>query len=219
MAEATRSLAAMLANGAISPEGAAGLVVEDNAVPPELLQGLDCSEPRGRYGCAKALRLAAQQNPTALYPYLSQVSAHLDGKNNIPKWTAIDILGSLALVDRDHRVDNMVPKLCGFLAAGSLITANHAIGTLAAIASTRIDLRPRITQAFLGTERFTYETPQCRNIAIGKVILAFGLYMDRTNVGSNVAAFVQRQVSNPRPATRNKAMAFLKRIGAPSQLP
>ena len=67
----------------------------------------------------------------------------------------------------------------------------------------------------VGTAR--YQTPECRNIAIGHAILALGDLLPRLRHPAAVVQFVRIQTTNPRPATRKKAEQFLKsRLGAPA---
>jgi hypothetical protein len=54
---------------------------------------------------------------------------------------------------------------------------------------------------------------ECRNIAIGKAILALEMFRDPANPGKAVLDFVGRQTGNSRRATANKAKAFIAERG------
>ena len=59
-----------------------------------------------------------------------------------------------------------------------------------------------------------YETPECRNVAIGHAIQALGAILPLLRNLAPVARFVRKQARNRRPATRKKAEQFLKsRLG------
>jgi hypothetical protein len=49
----------------------------------------------------------------------------------------------------------------------------------------------------------------CRNIAIGKAIVAIGMFVKQPR--KDVLEFVRRQTGNTRKATANKAKAFLRK--------
>jgi hypothetical protein len=132
------------------------------------------------------------------------------------KWTAIDIIGCLTSAGKNNRVDRVLKSLSGFLRGGKLITANHAIGALARIALAKPGYRDRITVELLTVEHSSYETEECRNIALGKVIEALGLYCMAAGENKRVMNFVSRQTTNGRPATRKKAEKFLSKLGRPT---
>ncbi|MEW5816265.1 MAG: hypothetical protein AB1798_12820 [Spirochaetota bacterium] len=59
---------------------------------------------------------------------------------------------------------------------------------------------------------YVYETDECRNIALGKVILALGTYVLQLKDKSEVIHFIERQTNNSRNATRKKAEQVLRKI-------
>jgi len=63
----------------------------------------------------------------------------------------------------------------------------------------------------LKIEHYNYETDECRNIALGKVILAIGSYFDRLKDKKIVIEFVEQQTKNTRNATKKKAEKFLRK--------
>lgn len=97
------------------------------------------------------------------------------------------------------------------LSADNLITANHAIATLADIALAKPEHQEKITVELLKVEYHNYDTDECRNIAIGTVILAVGPYFNELKAQEATVKFVKRQTKNTRNATRKKAGKFLKK--------
>jgi hypothetical protein len=69
----------------------------------------------------------------------------------------------------------------------------------------------RIADEFLRVEGYTYDTPECRNIATGHVLSAL-MKLDGIWGKGEVLSFVERQTRNPRPATRKKAQSALRRV-------
>ena len=168
-------------------------------------------DPKIKYPFAKKLLAFARENPAEIYPNLDFFIELLDNENKIIKWTAIDIIEILARVDRAKKIDKLMSKIFGLLSAGNLITANHAIAALTDIAMSKPEHRTEITNALLGVEHCDYDTDECRNIAIGKVILAISMYFDELDDKETTIECVRRQTKNTRNATRKKAEQFLRK--------
>jgi hypothetical protein len=64
----------------------------------------------------------------------------------------------------------------------------------------------------LKVERARYQTPECRNVAIGHAVLALGAIFPLLRHPAPALRFVKKQIKNPRPATRSKAAQFLQGI-------
>lgn len=173
------------------------------------LSDLSSDNPTVKYRRARSLVAIAKQNPEQLYPHLTSFIRLLKSENNIMKWTAIDIIGYVASIDKGGKTDTLLGRLYGFLQEGQLITANHAMSALATIALAKPEYQKQITQELLNVERYTYGTKECHNIAVGKAIQAMSLYSRRLPPDTRVLEFVSRQTTNTRPATRKKAQKFL----------
>jgi len=188
-------------------------VLADNKPLELVFQGLSSGVSRVKFGCSKALLLLSQKRPDLLYGRIERIVELLDSENQILKWNAIAILGNLAAVDTKHQIKSHLKKLFGFLACGELITANNAIAALGKIAYAFPDERRRITAQLLGIEHNKFDTDECRNIAIGKAILAIEVFLDPGKPAKSVFDFVRRQMENPRMATAKKAKAFSGKCG------
>ncbi len=188
--------------------------VAENKIPlASVFEGLSSKLPRVKFGCSKTLLLLSGKHPELLRGNIETIAELLDSNNRILKWNAIAILGNLAAVDTEGRIRSQLQKLYGFLAGGELITANNAIAALGKIARAFPEERKRIVAQLLGIERQSFETDECRNIAIGKAILALGMLCDPVNPGKPVLDFIGRQTGNSRKATANKAKAFIAKHG------
>jgi hypothetical protein len=176
------------------------------------LADLSSDDPKVKYCCAKNLIAIAKEDPARLYPHIDTFVKLLDGQNNVLKWTAIIIIGNLARVDKEKKVDRLIGKLVGFLNAGKLITANNATMALAGIAVAKPQYQKQITRELLKVEHYDYDTDECRNIAIGKVIEAIGSYSDQLKDKKGVIGFARRQTGNTRNATKKKAEQLLKKL-------
>jgi len=175
------------------------------------LADLQSDSAEVKYCCARNLIAIAKENPARLYPDIDTFVKLLDGDNNVLKWTAIIIIGNLARVDKEKKVDRLIGRLVGFLNAGKLITANNATMALAAVAIAKPQYQKQITAELLKVEHYDYDTDECRNIAMGKVIEAIGSYSHQLQDKKAVIEFAQRQTKNTRNATKKKAERFLKK--------
>ena len=168
-------------------------------------------DPKVKYPCAKSLLDVVKKDPERLYPDLDIFIDLLDSDNRILKWTAIDIIGSLAQVDSERVIDKLLGSIIKLLNTGNMITANHAITALTDIVLAKPEYRALINRELLKVENYSYETDECRNIAIGKVILAISSYSDKWEDRQATIDFVKRQTKNTRNATRKKAEQFLRK--------
>jgi hypothetical protein len=204
------SIYSELESGKINAEGVADGVAEREISPACVFGGLSNKRPRVKFGCSKALLILSEKHPELLSGHIDAIAERLDGNNRILKWNAIAILGNLAASDAGERVRDLADKLCGLMAEGELITANNAIAALGKIARANPGARKRITEKLLAIERQHFETGECRNIAIGKAIMALEMFCDPANAGKPVLDFISRQMGNSRNATAHKAKAFMR---------
>jgi hypothetical protein len=163
-----------------------------------------------KFRIAKELVSLSERAPQRLYPFFDQMADLLDVENNLIKWTGFQIVANLAAVDRPHRIDVIIERYLAPIAGPVMITAGHAIHGSAKIARSHPHLVDRIVPAILGVEQARYKTEECRNIAIGHAIIALESFSPAVRSSPEVTAFVERHMNNSRPATRKKALRFLK---------
>ena len=138
----------------------------------------------------------------------------LDSENRIFKWIAIDIIGNLTSVDFRNKFEEIYSKYFNFLSTEEIITIGHVIDNSGKIAKAKPLLSSKITNQLLKLENLT-TTPtlsaECKNVLLGKTILAFSQYFTQIKNKRTVISFVKKQLSNPRNATKKKAERFLKK--------
>jgi hypothetical protein len=177
-----------------------------------VFQGIADPGARIRFGCSKALLLLSSNAPDRLYPWVDRLAELLKHDNRILKWNGIAILGNLAALDGGRKIQPLLPTLFSFLSCGELITANISIEALGKIAKACPKIRGAIIKELLGVEHHTFATPECRNIALGKVLLALDKCIDPENTPNDVVEFAERQTGNRRPATGKKAATFWRKL-------
>src|SRR3990172_5296880 len=91
------------------------------------LAELSSEDPKVKYGGAKSILNTAKIDPSCLYPHIEFFEKLMVSENKILRWTGIDVIGRLAKVDCDKKVDRLLNKLFQLLNMANLITACHAV--------------------------------------------------------------------------------------------
>jgi hypothetical protein len=206
---------ARIRQAASNPPQLARKAIRNPHLFPELAEGLKADKPRVKYGCAKALRIISGQRPDLLYPHFDFFVRLLDHENKILQWDATFILSHLARVDTDRKFTAIFARYFSPIPGPVMITAAHAIQGGARIAQAKPRLADRIAAEVLKVATARYQTPECRNVAIGHAIVALGAILPLLRHPTPAVQFVRKQIRNRRPATRKKAEQFLSRILAP----
>ncbi|MFA5106705.1 MAG: DUF3795 domain-containing protein [Patescibacteria group bacterium] len=184
------------------------------------LKNLASDKPSVKYCTAKRAVELSKEKPRALYPKLGVFVPFLDGDNRIFKWTAIIIIGNLAIVDKNNRIGRLVPKLISFLHGQELITAANSIKALGLIAQAKPRFKEKIFTELIAVEKARYYnkgkvSPECRNVALGHVLSTFEAFPQDIARQKDLQAFIKRQLKNRRPAVREAAKKLLQLINKP----
>lgn len=180
---------------------------------PVLIAGIGDPKAAVKFKCLKLLNLVSARHPETLYPYFNTFSQYLESSQNIFKWNAIDILANLVAADDQDKFAALFQKYYGLLDEGSLITAGHVVESSPAIIRNRPGWEPDITRQLLRVQVIPLPTEECRNILSGKVILTFASYIGTSSLKNEMLEFARRQLDSTRPATRQKAEAFIRKFG------
>lgn len=172
---------------------------------PAAVQAMAVPFGTARFAAGKALALTAARDPRRVYPYFDVVAALLESESKIIRWNAIQIIASLAQADSDRKLDALLDTYLAFIRGGNLISAANAIQGAGRIVRGRPDLLGRIIPAILGVERATYETAECRNVAVGQVLGVLSELWSSVCRRPDVAKFVRRQKTNTRAAVARQA--------------
>jgi hypothetical protein len=188
------------------------LIFQDLSLIRDLIYAISSGDSTVRFKCAKVLRILSKANPKLLYPYFDFFSTLLDNQNNIIKWNTMDIIANIAEIDTEGKFEKIFKKYYGLLDEGSLITAGHVVDNSGKIANVKHNLREQITDHLISVERIDLPTEECRSILSGKVIQAFGQYINHIKYNNDVIAFIERHLKSDRNATRKKAEKLLKQL-------
>jgi hypothetical protein len=181
-----------------------------------LCEGLSAASARLKYGSSKALMLLSEQAPELLYPRFDFFAGLLASDFSILRWNATRILGNLATVDHQNKLEHLFDRYFAPILGDELVAAANAIGSASVIALAKPYLADRIARKILQVSRASYRTPECCNVAIGHAIQSLDRFFSLIQKRKPVLEFVQAQLENPRPATRKKAQTFLKRWAGPA---
>lgn len=173
---------------------------------------LESKDPKIKYGFARELLQMAKHDPGVLLPYLDVIIHHLKNKNNIIKWTAIDLIGYLSAEDNTNKTLDLIPDLVTLLHGGHLITTNHCIFALDKIADNKTEYKEYILQEFLKITNDTFDTEECKNIAVGKVLDVLKPDIKNYEHNKEVLSFIKKASVSTRNATLKKALLLLKKV-------
>jgi hypothetical protein len=176
------------------------------------LDKLKSKDPKVKYGFTKELLNLGKDEPGLLYEYFDYWVEMLKSENNIFKWTAIDLIGYLSAVDRENKPDRQIENLLDLLHSGHLITSNHAIFALGLIAKNKPEHRARIIRELFTVSKDKFETEECKNIAIGKVVVTLGGFPDDIKDDGKILTFIKQSQHSTRNATKKKANALVKKL-------
>ena len=188
-------------------------VVRNPALVAEAVDCLDAENTRQRLGCASVLNLVSETNPELLASATDRFIRMLDHRSTVLRWNATRILGNMARTDSTGWIDRILDRYFAPITGHELIAAANAIAGSAAIASARPDLSDRIAAELLNVETARYRTPECRNVALGLVVLSFDRFFDQLRAKEAPLALIRRLRRNRRAATRKKAVEFLRKRG------
>lgn len=180
------------------------------ALVEALIAGVGSDKARVKFTAAKALRILSEQAPELVYPQFDFLVSLLENQNAILRWNAILTLANLARVDGECKLERILENYLAPIKGPHLIDAGNTIRGAAIIACAKPHLLETLSQKILEVERASYATVECRNVALGHAIRALEQISAALPDKRAVQMFVSRQVNNPRPATRRKAMQFLK---------
>ena len=201
---------AHIRQAALSPGQLARKAIKHRRLVPDIIEGLGEDKARIKYGCAKALRIMSELRPDLLYPQFDFFVRLLDQENKIFQWDAAFVLSQLARADEDDKFSVVIDKYFSPIPGPVMITAANVIQGGARIAQAKPHLADRIAAEMLKVGKARYQTPECRNVAIGHAILALGKLLPLLRDPTPAVQFVRKQKRNPRPATRKKAQHVLK---------
>lgn len=114
-------------------------------------------------------------------------------------------------MDTEKRFEGIFCRYFAPVSGPVLITAANVIGGAARIALAKPDLAERIVKDLMKVETAVCQVDECRNVALGYVIIAFDQSLDHIVDRRPVEALIKKQLSNTRRATRKKAEKFLEK--------
>ena len=206
----THNLLEQLRDKKTTAEKVAADLVENPGLAPQIMDGLSSPVAGVKFGCAKILRITSITIPQKLYPYFDEFADLLKSPNNIIKWNAIDIIAGLTKADQHNKFEKLFRFYYDLLKDESMVTAAHVIENSPMIAAAKPHLLQKISKELLKIEHIQRNS-ECRNILMGKAILAYDHMFDLIDDREDVLSFVKRQTANRRNATKKKAERFLEK--------
>jgi len=170
--------------------------------------------PKIKFSYAKQIVRDSAKNPIDFLNDFDYIIGLTQEKNNIIKWTGIDLLGNLASVLTDENVAKILPMLKDFLLSGKLILSNHALFALGQILLQKPHFADEIVPMFLALRNVKFDTEDCRDISRGK-LLEFLKENYRFIIGNKEAKeFIEKCTTSTRENVAKLAKQVLKKIKA-----
>lgn len=185
-------------------------VVKNPQLIPTLLNLVSSDITRVKFRSIKVLSIVSGKDPEMLYSHIDFFIELLDNDNKVIMWNAMDIIANLTAVDSQERIKEIFEKFYDFLSDESMVTAGHVVDNSWKIAKAKPEYQNKIICKLLELEKIPRDD-ECRNILLGKTILSFDKYFDEVQDKEEVISLVERQLNNPRNATKVKAERFLKK--------
>ncbi len=184
---------------------------ENTEIISFLLNGVQETNPRVKYGCLNSLVIISENNPKLIYPHFDSFAEYLDSDKNIMKLGCLKILSHLSRVDDKNKFDSIFDRFYSFITDPGMTTAASVSKASATIAAAKHYLAQDITRQLLKVARTDYKTEECKNILIGHVISCFDKMLGQIDNKKPVLTFVELNTNNPWKATRTKAQKFIKK--------
>ena len=93
-----------------------------------------------------------------------------------------------------------------------MITANNTILALSEIALNKPENQEMIFKEIIKVEHYNYDTLECRNVALGKVVSALGKFKDEIKDQKDILEFLERQTNNTRASVKKRAIKLLEKL-------
>ncbi len=167
---------------------------------------------REKFQVAKNLLLAAQERPYEFAPQWKEILSLVQSDNAIIQWTGIDLIASCAPELSAKQSERCLQELLGLLENPTLITTNHIIVALESFARSKPSLQSQLLPILLSLDQKHFETSECRNIVIGKVIESLPTFASKPSARKSILRFLKTHSNNRRPATAKKAVNLLKKL-------
>lgn len=109
-------------------------------------------------------------------------------------------------------MEGCIQSLVKLLHSGHLITCNHATFALGLIAQNKPQFKKKIIREMLLVDQDVFDTTECKNIAIGKVLEVIKSLISEIMNNKEAIDYINRATENSRNATKKKAIQLLNKI-------
>jgi hypothetical protein len=190
---------------------AAELCINKPDLIAKLLPNLEGEDKALKNALIKTFSIISKKSPSTLYPYFTIFSDLMLDPDKLLQWNAIDITANMAEVDEMGYFDtSLVQRFLNLLEDDSMITASHSVDNLWKIAKSKRWTQNTIAEHLVRIDKIK-RRPECANILTGKAIQTFSRILPEIPDKNKIVGFVERHLSNPRPATAKKAELFMNR--------
>ncbi|PPD57257.1 hypothetical protein JP09_010220 [Dehalogenimonas etheniformans] len=183
----------------------------DPSIIPELISIMN-SKGTDRFRAAKELSLIARDAPELLYPEFNIFADLLDNQSSVLLWNGLRILGYVARVDTQHRLDGVIDKYLSHLWDKKLVTAANVVLGAGQILKYRPELANKILNQILQVDEIPLPTDECHQVIRGHVLSAFIDGFESLGNDARIFEFAQRCSQSGRPSTMKKSEELIRKM-------
>jgi hypothetical protein len=183
--------------------------INDNQIAHLLINELNNTNAKIKYGCLNTLVLISEISPNSLYEFFGVFLDLLNSDKKVFKLGAIKILCNLSLVDDKEYIETQFDKLFSFINKKELTPASNLIKGSKVIIQAKPELVEKIINEILKIEKNEYETAECKEILRGQAIDLFYNLFEKLPLKEKIKNFVMGNLNSNRASTKKKAEKFI----------
>jgi len=184
------------------------VVLSDEQLLQEILQGIKSKPESYRYNCYKVALQICKEYPKRLYPFWDYFVEFLKSPNAYHRMAAITLIAHLTSVDKKHKFEIIFENYFHFLDDQSMIVARYLAISAGIIAVNKSVLRERIIEKLLKIDT-THHQEGRKDLIKHDIIQTIRMIFTKLTEKEKIISFIENQVHCSSPKTRQAAKAFL----------
>jgi len=190
------------------------LAIKDESVRDEIVrQMLTNTAIMVYYHCYYVVEQASQERPELFYAYWTEIAALLHHPNSYHRDFALEILGNLAVMDRENRFTAIAAEYFGIVNDEKFMTGNCCVKNLRKIYRYKPEQRDRIVEILLDIDHRCNYSEKQKGVLKADVLEIFEEIHEETSQRHRIDEFIKAQVGCISPKTRKKAKELMRKYG------
>lgn len=188
---------------------------EYTAILPELLSIIETEKSAVKYQAEKAVRQLSETDPQLLSPYFMRIAGFLGSSNQFIKLGTLLTIPNLLPVDSENQWKAIRETYLAFYKSQTIAEFGNAVQSLPKILAVHPQEEQIILPLLLDVDSrvFIHKgeiSPECKNVAKGHILECFLNLYARSSYQTEMRAFAEQNLENPRKQVRTRANKLLK---------